>query len=118
MIEKNLETINQAGKLYMDFWQSAANRQQAVFQESINRYNTYLQNLMQQDDLPGYLQQRVELIQEVFENTVANMSETLEMLSQSNREAADMMTKRISESLDEVKESIDRLPNPSVFNKK
>ena len=52
--------------------------------------------------------QQTELVKASFERALGNLRELTEMVAKSNTEAADVLTKRIGESLTELKTSLQR----------
>jgi phasin family protein len=52
--------------------------------------------------------QQTDLVKAAFEKALANLRELTEMVAKSNTEAADVLTKRIGESLTELKAALQR----------
>ena len=49
---------------------------------------------------------QMEVVKGAFEKALANLRELTEMVAKSNAEAADVLTKRVGESLNELKTSV------------
>jgi phasin family protein len=52
--------------------------------------------------------QQTELVKTAFEKALGNLRELTEMVAKSNTEAADVLTKRVGESLTELKSALQR----------
>jgi phasin family protein len=74
----------------------------------VEESSTVLRELMSQGAPEQKIAQQTEVVKTAFEKALANLRELTEMVAKSNTEAADVLTKRIGESLTELKTSLHR----------
>jgi phasin family protein len=88
--------------------QAVLRRQTEIMKSMVEESSTVLRDLMAQGAPEAKIAQQTELVKTAFEKALANLRELTEMVAKSNTEAADVLTKRIGESLTELKGSLQR----------
>ncbi len=105
---RNIEAVNTANQLAVEGIQAVMRRQTEIMKSMVEESSTVLKDLMAQGAPEQKIAQQTELVKTAFEKALANLRELTEMVAKSNTEAADVLTKRIGESLTELKSSLQR----------
>jgi len=104
---KNFEALSAANQLAIEGFQAVAKRQADILREGLEELTALSRELVTADQTPdARVAKQVELAKSSFEKSLANVRELGEMLMKSNTEACDVINKRISEALDEVKTTV------------
>jgi phasin family protein len=105
---RNIEAVNAANQLAVEGIQAVFRRQTEIMKSMVEESSTVLRDLMAQGAPEQKIAQQTELVKTAFEKALANLRELTEMVAKSNTEAADVLTKRVGESLTELKTSLQR----------
>jgi phasin family protein len=106
---KNFEALSEANNLAMEGMQAVAQRQAEILRQGMEEMSTVMQQMMAAGAPQDRVAKQSEVMKSQFEKMVANMRELSEMLAKSNTEAADVLTKRISNQLDEMKATAQKM---------
>jgi phasin family protein len=90
--KKNIEALTEANRVAFEGWQALAHRQAEILQESIKQ----AVGTMQGEDAGS---RRMDLASHAFETALSNMRELAEMAAKSQKEAFDVIRKRVEENL-------------------
>ncbi|HUK57620.1 MAG TPA: phasin family protein [Stellaceae bacterium] len=101
---KNLEAITQANQLAVEGVQAVTRRQVEIAREAFEGASAALKDLVQPSAPEDRIAKNAELAKQVFEKSLANARELTELMAKANAEALDVITRRFSESLDELRE--------------
>lgn len=103
---KNIEALTQANKTAFDGVQALFKRQAEIIRQAVEEGTLIAKELAE----PGAPQDKVvrqtEIAKLAFERGLANARELTEIITKSNNEAADLLNKRFTQLLDEVKDNI------------
>ena len=100
---KNIEALTNANKLAFEGIQAVARRQADVMRQMIEEISGMVSELMSASSPEERVSKQADLAKTAYEKVLGNMKELAEMLAKSNTEAAEVITSRISESLEELK---------------
>ena len=100
---KNIEALTNANKLAFEGIQAVARRQADVMRQMIEEISGMVSEMMSAGSPEERVSKQADMAKAAYEKVLGNMKELAEMLSKSNTEAAEVITNRISESLDELK---------------
>ena len=100
---KNIEAVTSANRLAFEGLQAAAARQADILRQSMEEAQSMVKEMMTSGTAEDRVAKQAELTKQAFERTLAHMKEVAEMIAKSNTEAAEIINKRVSESLDEIK---------------
>ncbi|MEM7442102.1 MAG: phasin family protein [Pseudomonadota bacterium] len=103
---KNLNAVAEANKLAVEGLQAVAKRQADVLKQSMEEMASTMQQLMANGAPQDKIAQQADLAKDGFEKVLANMKEVSEMVAKSNTEAAEVLSARVSEQLDEIKQTM------------
>ena len=93
---KNIEALTKANRIAFEGWQRLVSRQAEMLQETMQKV---VADAGQQDAK----KKRADLAKEGFEKALANMRELAEITTQSQKEAFDVVRKRIEENVEGIR---------------
>ncbi|AWK87095.1 phasin family protein [Azospirillum thermophilum] len=103
---RNIEAVTAANQLAFEGLQAAARRQAEILRSSLEEASGYVNQVVAAGTPEEKAARQTELVKAAFEKAIANAREVSELLAKSNTEAAEILSKRVSESLDELKSAI------------
>lgn len=106
---RNIDAVTQANRLAFEGMQAVMRRQQEVAQQMLTEMQASMKELMAQSAPEEKVAKQTELLQANFEKLLENMRELTELMAKSNNECADVLSKRFSESLTELKKQVEAL---------
>jgi phasin family protein len=93
---KNIEALAEANRIAFEGWQSLVRRQAEILQETMKKV---VADAGQEDAI----KKRADLAKEGFEKALANMRELAEMATKSQKEAFEVVRKRIEENVEGIR---------------
>jgi len=93
--QKNIEALTKANRIAFEGWQRLVRRQAEMLQET-------MQKVVADASLLD-AKKRADLAKEGFEKALANMRELAEITTQSQKEAFDVVSKRIEENMEGIR---------------
>jgi phasin family protein len=105
---RNIEAVSHANQLAVEGVQAVMRRQSEILRQMVEESTNALKEMTAAGAPEQKIAQQTELVKAAFEKALANLRELTEMVAKSNTEAADVLTKRIGESLTELKASLQR----------
>ena len=106
---RNIEALTAANQMAIEGVQAVMRRQTEIMRQMVEEGSTVLRELMAVGAPQEKIAQQTELVKNTFEKALANLRELSEMVAKSNTEAADILTKRIGESLTELKTAVQQV---------
>lgn len=103
---KNIEAITAANQLAVEGLQAVIRRQAEILRQSLEESSALMSDLMAAGSPEDKAAKQTDLVKAAFEKALANSRELAELVAKSNTEAAEILSKRFSESLDELKLAI------------
>ncbi|MCW2243764.1 phasin family protein [Azospirillum canadense] len=103
---KNIEAVTAANQLAIEGLQAVLRRQAEIVRASVEEAGSYVNQVAAAGTPEEKAAKQAELVKVAFEKALSNIKELAELVAKSNTEAADVLSKRVSESLDEVKAAI------------
>lgn len=108
--KKNLETLINANQTALTGTQELFKRQAEMMQQALSDATEAAKELASTGvDPKALVAKQTELIQTAFEKTLANSHEISDMVKKKQEEVAQVVNKRVTESLGEVKDAINKL---------
>ena len=102
---KNIEAFTAANRVAFEGVQAIAQRQVEILRDGMAEAVKVTQALSSVGDPKDRMVKQTELVKEGYETALANFRELAEMNAKSGAEAAEVITTRVTESLDEVKQA-------------
>lgn len=103
---KNIEAITAANQLAVEGLQAVIRRQAEILRQSLEESSALMSDLMAAGSPEDKAAKQTDLVKAAFEKALANSRELAELVAKSNTEAAEILSRRFSESLDELKLAI------------
>lgn len=103
---RNLEALAAANRLAMEASQAVFKRQAEVMRQTLEQIASAGRDMTGTGSVPEKAAKQAEVAKDQFERAVTNMREIAEMIAHSNSEAADLLNKRFTASLDEFREAM------------
>lgn len=100
---RNIEAVSAANQLAIEGFQAVVRRQAEILRQTLEESSSLISELMGAGSPEDKLAKQAELVKIAFEKALANMRELAEMVAKSNTEASNVISKRVSESLEEFK---------------
>jgi len=101
---RNLEALTAANHLAVQGFQAVTKRQAEILKQTLEQTSVAMREVMAAGSPEDKAARQTELAKEAFERAIANMRELAEMVSKAQTEANEVITKRVTESLDEMKD--------------
>ena len=106
---RNVEALTAANRTAVEGVRALAKRQAAILQETLDAAKDAFGQFGKSGSPQEAAAKQAAFAKQVFETAVANAQELGEMVAKSNAEAADVITGRIAEGLDEIKVLAEKL---------
>jgi len=101
--QKNIQALTTANQLAFEGFQAVARRQSEILRQTMEQTSSMISELMAAGSPEDKVAKQADLVKLAFEKALYNARELAELVAKSNSEAADVINKRVSESLEEVK---------------
>jgi phasin family protein len=102
--QKNIEALAAASRTTMASFNAIGKRQAEILQETMSQTAHSLQILVKAGSPFDIAAKQAELTKEGFEKALGNMRELAEMVTKAQNATMDVISHRVSESLDELKQ--------------
>ena len=113
----NVEAWAKASRAAFEGAQAVAKRQAEILQETMNQTVKSFTTLAEAGSPSEVAAKQAELAKEAFEKAVGNMRELADMVTKAQQGAIDTMSGRISQSLDEIKQTALKMKEPTAAKK-
>ncbi|HYM01448.1 MAG TPA: TIGR01841 family phasin [Stellaceae bacterium] len=104
--KKNIEAFTKAMQSASEGANAVARRQAEILKAALEEASKMMRDLTVPGNPKETVVKQVELIKRTFETAVANARELALMIEKSNKEAFDVIGKRTSETLEEIRKSL------------
>src|SRR5689334_13400130 len=101
--QKNIQALTAANQLALEGFQAVVRRQSEIVRQTMEQTSSMMSELLAAGSPEDKVAKQADLVKVAFEKALANARELAELGAKSNSEAADVINKRVSESLEEVK---------------
>ncbi|MCR9257565.1 MAG: phasin family protein [Alphaproteobacteria bacterium] len=106
--QKNVDALTNANQAAVDGAQALAQRQMEMFHQAFEQVQELAKAMSGQTTPQDFAAKQTELMKSAIEKAISNSRELAELATKSQYEAADIMNKRYTELLDEMKSAIDK----------
>jgi phasin family protein len=100
---KNIEALTAANRTAAEGLQAFARRQSEILRQNLAELQAQFSSAVTAGAPEEKLAKQTDLAKAAFEKAIADMKELAELLAKSNTEAAEIVSKRVSASFDELK---------------
>lgn len=102
---KNIEALTQANQLAVEGVQAVVRRQVEIARQAMEEFSTMFRDFVQPNGSPeDRLAKQAEYSKQALEKGLSNARELTELMTKANTEAFNVINKRVTESLDEVRD--------------
>lgn len=105
---KNIQAITDAQQAAYEGMQAIAQKQAEVMSQLLEDNNSMAKELMAEASPEQKMAKNAELCKKIYEKGIQNVKEISEMLNKSHTEAGEILNKRVSASMNEIKSSIEK----------
>jgi len=109
---KNIEAVTSANQLAIEGFQAVVRRQSEILRQALEESGTILTEAIGPGSPEDKVAKQADLVKSAFEKALTNARELAELVTKSNNEAAEVISKRFTESLEELKEVVVKKPAP------
>ncbi|MDR3514619.1 MAG: phasin family protein [Azospirillaceae bacterium] len=103
---KNIEALTAANQLAFEGVQTLVRRQTEILRQTLEQASQVLQEALGAGTPEEKVAKQAELVKAAFERALVNAKELTELVTKSNHEAAEVISNRVRESLEELKEQV------------
>jgi phasin family protein len=103
---KNLEALTRANQLALEGVQQVMQRQAEAMRAFANEFADMAKGVASEPGPAEKAARQTDLVKASFEKTLSHMRELSETIAASNAQAAEVLSKRVSEGLGELKDAI------------
>lgn len=109
---RNLEALTAANQLALEGMQAVAKRQTEILRQMMEEASQAVRDVMAAGSPEDKAARQTELVKDAFKRAIGNMRELAEMVSKSQGEAFEVINKRVTDSLDEIKGAVAKKQAP------
>jgi phasin family protein len=103
---KNIEALTAANQTAFEGVQALFQRQAELVRTSVEEMTKATTDLWSAGSPEEKAAKQADLVKKSYEGAIANLREAIDMLAKSNAQAADLINKRVGESIDELKVAV------------
>jgi phasin family protein len=112
---RNMDTLSAANRIALEGAQAVAKRHMEIMQQTMSELSETLRSLAAPTEAPqAKAAKQADLLKKAYERAVSNTRELSELIQRSNGEALDLLNKRFTEALDEVKVLVEKSGTPKA----
>mgnify|MGYP001412635531 CR=1 FL=1 len=103
---RNIQAMAEAQQNAMENWQALAQKQASMVSRFVQDNADLAQQIMKEGTPEEKVARQAAIFKKAYEQSVAQSQEIAGMLTQSSKETADIISRRVSASIKEIKESL------------
>jgi phasin family protein len=100
---RNMEVLSAANRVALEGAQAVAKRHMEIMQQTMAEMTESMRELASPESPQVKAARQAEVLKSAYERAVANIRELADLIQRSNGEAIEILNKRFTEALDEVK---------------
>lgn len=105
---RNVQAFTEAQQLAMESLQAIAQRQAEILSQVVEDNSNIAKGLLSEGTPEEKMSKNADFFKKAYERTVENMRELSEMVNKSNIEAGNIINKRVTASMNEIKHSLEK----------
>jgi phasin family protein len=113
---RNFEAVVVATQVTAESWLTVYRRQVEIFTQAAVEGTNELQHLLSPGAPEEKIAQHADVLKVTFEKGLTNLREVSQILTKANAEATDVLSKRVTESLAEMKGIVAKTPPAAKAN--
>ena len=103
---RNMQAFTEAQQSAMESWQSLAQKQVGMVSQCVQDNAALAQQIMQEGTPEEKVARQAAIFKKAYEQSIAQSQEVASLLTQSSKETADIISRRFSASINEIKDSV------------
>lgn len=103
---RNYQAMAEAQKAVMESWQTLAQRQMRLMSQFMQDNAGMAQEIMKEGTPEEKVARQADIFKKAYETSVAQTQELASMMSQSGKETAEIINRRFSASINEIKDTL------------
>src|SRR3954471_1372655 len=107
---RNIETLTAENKVALEGAQAVARRHMEIVQQSMSDISEAVRSMATNETPQAKAARQAEMLKTAYERSVSNIKELSDMIQKSNEEAVQLLHRRFTEAMDEVKLIADKTP--------
>lgn len=105
---RNIEAITAANQRAVEGLQAVMRRQLEMLRQSMEEASSMTREITAEGAPEGKVARQTDLVRTAFERALSNMRELSEMVARSNNDAAEVISQRVTASLEELKDAVQK----------
>ncbi|MCD8562579.1 MAG: TIGR01841 family phasin [Alphaproteobacteria bacterium] len=105
---KNVQAFADAQQVAMESLQALAQRQTEIISQLVEDHSQVAKELMGEGSPESKIAKNADLFKRIYERTVSNLRELSDMVNKSNVEASNIINKRVSAGMSELKSALEK----------
>ncbi|MBY0430867.1 MAG: phasin family protein [Rhodospirillales bacterium] len=101
---RNIEALTAANQLALEGFQAVVKRQVEILRQTLEEVASASKEMTEAGAPQDKAARQAEMAKETFERSLANMRELSEIMARANSDAFDLLNKRFSQNLEEVRD--------------
>lgn len=107
---KNMEALTEAQQIAVENLQAIAQRQTELLTQIVQDNTSLAQQIMAEGTPEEKVSRQTDLVRKSYERSVSGLTELSELVVKSNRETGEVISKRVTASLTELKSGLEKAP--------
>lgn len=103
---KNIDALTQANKLAYEGLQAVVKRQGEILRQTMDEVAQISKEITEPGSPQDKVAKQADVFKEAFERSLANLRELSEMITKANSEAFELLNKRFTQNLEEVRDAV------------
>lgn len=114
---RNFQAFTEAQQRAIAGLQAVTQRQGELISEMVEDNSTIAQQILGEGSPEQKVAKQADLMKKVYEKNISNLKEIGDILNKSNQQAGEIINKRVSASLTEIKSAIEKTAKPAAAKK-
>jgi len=115
---KNMQALTEAQKQAFESLQTIAKQQSEILSQLVQDNAAIAQEIISEGTPEQKIAKQAELIKKSYEKSVSSWQGLFDLVVESGKETSDFISKRVSDSLSEVKTSVEKTKSPANSSEK
>ncbi len=107
---KTFQAFSEAQQVAIESFQTIAQRQAEILSQFVHDQSAIASASINEGTPEEKIARSAELVRKSYEKTISSQREVADLLSKSNREATDIINKRVATALNELKSTVEENP--------
>lgn len=113
---KNLEALSEAHQVTITHLQTIAQRQAAMMAQMVADNTEIAKQILAEGTPEEKMSRQADTVRQSYERSVSNLSEMTDLVARSGRETSEIINKRVTATLDELKSGLEKTPKTPMKN--